>query len=530
MMLLGKKARLPTRRSVSLDGCSLSVIALVALVCLATLTARHAYDTDLWWILATGREIASTGVFTVNPFTVDAGQGIVVQQWLHDLLCWVVYDRFGMAGVACLVISLAVCVAFMTSAVAVSFNGHRGRSHAPALITSLVAFALASSYINSRPQAWTMLAVCAVFLLTRAFVAKGDARFLAPLPVVAALHSNLHASMVALDAVVFVVLVAPVSLSHRRDEGFVRRWVLIPASALTASFLATAVNPYGFGATFYLVNSLGAAAYGGLILEMRAVSLISERGAIYAAVAIATSVLAHIRRRQRPYSPLEASLAALFVIGLVACFCAARNSWVFALLWLPFASRMLSAIETVPAHDAQARRRPALICVFVVGSIAAACGTAADIAEYPASLERAASDTSLAAASYLLDMRDTAYAQAPMRLFNGFDTGGFLEFEGLAVTRDARPEIWEDAITGDGLRAHRDYVDGMRGDTAAIERVLTDCDVALIRTTSEDAYDAYLSESPAWSKAVVDGIGEDYSVFVRAGTPAAAYATAKEGA
>ena len=56
-------------------------------------------DPDTFFLAATGRYIVETGVVpTVNPFVIHDNFGIIVQQWLFDVLVYRIYDSFGNEG------------------------------------------------------------------------------------------------------------------------------------------------------------------------------------------------------------------------------------------------------------------------------------------------------------------------------------------------------------------------------------------------------------------------------------------------
>lgn len=55
------------------------------------------YDSDMYFIIATGREILENGIPHTNVWTIDPGQGIVVQQWLYAVILALV-DKAGYAG------------------------------------------------------------------------------------------------------------------------------------------------------------------------------------------------------------------------------------------------------------------------------------------------------------------------------------------------------------------------------------------------------------------------------------------------
>ena len=504
-------------------------VALAGLAIAVASVANGAYDNDLWWILATGREIVEAGIPFTNPFSVDTGQSIIVQQWLHDVLYWEVYSVFGMSGVNRLVLALSCVLADGMSRVAVVFGDYKERCKAVPLLAAFIAFSLATMYVGSRPQVWTMLACCAVLLFSRRFSLSGDGRWLIPLPFVAFLHSNLHSSMLALDAFILLVVIVPTAWSYRFEDGWAHKWVAPVVFTLVLSFIASCINPYGFNAPLYLLHSLGAASYGDMIQEMGSVELASAWGVIAGIMSAVTAGLALARRQLQPYSPLEISCAVLMCAGLIAFFGAVRNVWVFAVLWLPFTIQMLSTLDLVPLSERAKRvmSAPAVVIAILIGGYLAACCIAiSDIAAYPTSIEQATdvaeADIPTAEVAFLSSMKDSVYSNSVMPLWNGFDVGGYLEFEGFKVSLDQRPELWEDAITRDDRRDYRDYVDAFKGDTIAAARSLEGRDVALV-DANEANISSYLNNTSDWQKADITNATEGWSVYVRQNTAAAQY-------
>ena len=79
---------------------SMAVIALIPAI-----RSAGTLDTDGWFLLASGRVVVESGIPSTNPFTAIAGQGIVLQQWLHDTWLYLYWKAAGYAGVA---VSVAV--------------------------------------------------------------------------------------------------------------------------------------------------------------------------------------------------------------------------------------------------------------------------------------------------------------------------------------------------------------------------------------------------------------------------------------
>ena len=78
-------------------------MAVIALI--PAIRSAGTLDTDGWFLLASGRVVVESGIPSTNPFTAIAGQGIVLQQWLHDTWLYLYWKAAGYAGVA---VSVAV--------------------------------------------------------------------------------------------------------------------------------------------------------------------------------------------------------------------------------------------------------------------------------------------------------------------------------------------------------------------------------------------------------------------------------------
>lgn len=503
-------------------------LALAILVSAAIGNAVDAYDGDMWWILATGREVVENGVPSVNPFCAEGG-AIVVQQWLHDAVVYGAYCIAGALGIQLLVLCLSLLVSFQTYRVAVAFGGFEGRCKAMPLLIAALAFAVMSFYISARPHAWSMLVFMEVLLVVRRYLVCRDGRVLAVLPLLVALHSNLHASMLMYDFFIVAVMAVPAVVAERRDGGCVRHLATSLLLAVVAMAAASCANPYGALAPGYLFLSYGAASYGDAIREMAAVSIATAEGAVFVYLSLVPALACMFRRARSPLSPLELSLAILFLVSDVLFGQHVRNIWFLALFAVPFASAMLSDCDMVPSGDAA----PAVLRVVessvlsvalllgAAGASAVSCAMSlAPFGSEPQVLAGEGDTLPEAEASFLLALGERAYgSDGALPLLNDFNEGGYLEWRGLSVFIDARPEVWEPLLSGVDEHRYRDYIDSYFGDAAASARCLDGCDAALVNGGSQ--LSVYLAASESWLQVEVPGAAEGYTVWVRDGSPAA---------
>lgn len=78
---------------------------------------------DLPFFLSTGKYICEQGIPYTNPFAVDEGLGIVVQQWLWDVAVFKLHELGGYNLVAALGIALAACACALCLPVWQSVSG-----------------------------------------------------------------------------------------------------------------------------------------------------------------------------------------------------------------------------------------------------------------------------------------------------------------------------------------------------------------------------------------------------------------------
>ena len=245
---------------------SMAIMALIPAI-----RSAGTLDTDGWFLLASGRVIVESGIPVTNPFTAIAGQGIVLQQWLHDAWLYLWWKAAGYTGVA---VSVAVPAALALWAYTgtVSRLAQNPRYPWAPLLISAVGFALMTSYLSVRPSLWTAALLFVTISTCQEWRRGSSSRCLLVLPVVSLLSVNLQAALWPLPAAAAACFLLPeegeISLGEAGET--VRSWTRsrLPLLAAIAGMAAESlVNPYSIGGSLYVLRSLGAASNGGVILE-----------------------------------------------------------------------------------------------------------------------------------------------------------------------------------------------------------------------------------------------------------------------
>lgn len=230
-------------------------------------------DTDGWFLLATGREIVHHGIPFENPWSLDSGQGIIVQQWLHDVWLYGWYSLAGYTGVA-----TSVVVPLAIAAIAYYFLIERltrgCRHQGITWLLYAVGFFHMFTYISIRPTLWSAGCLFVTLNILFAWHEDGNVRALWLLPAVTLLQVNLQAALwpLCLAACLSFLLPEIGELHIKTFKTDMVAWYTYRIPLLRACLLmciASLFNPYGFGGAIYTVLSMGAASYGNVISEMR---------------------------------------------------------------------------------------------------------------------------------------------------------------------------------------------------------------------------------------------------------------------
>lgn len=471
-------------------------------------------DNDIWFILATGREIFENGIPYQNPFAMHDGMGIVVQQWVPCLIAYGIYNLGGFVALGLWVGVLSALVVLSLYRLGRLLKGDRFGGELIMLVIAVTVPALLG-YLSMRPHAYTMLAFCWLLFFLEKYRRTGKVGWLVGCVALVAVHVNFQMALAPFDLVIIGCYCIPDLLAplHKRelvqnvqlaDAGYKRLPLLI---CLVASAAALLASPYGLDGALYLVSSYGSASYNNYIQEMRALTPWGKELGGMAAVAML--VLAAMAAGKHGMHGINLPLTLLaFGVGF-AGFAHARNIWLIAFFALPLVMSAMhdwsldfarlplrvrrkrgkqgtspvasageaEAVEQTPAPTAQPdeplpmnpedaerklRKRHNVIwgCTAAV-CLGAAIGTGVLLWQAAPEWRDYEKESDMTPSGLLDYIEKTGVDPQDVRLFNPFNIGGYLEWRGYKVFMDPRPELWAPAISGQDEDHYREYVDMM---------------------------------------------------------------------
>lgn len=466
---------------------------LILLACVMStagflMQGNGSYDSDGWFLLATGKQIVENGIPYANPWSLSSYRPIVVQQWLHDVL---LYGSYALAGYAGTVLYQAVLAALVALSIAFAIRGFGDRSLTLPRLLFCIGLALfgAGIYISVRPTAWSMACMCLTVGVCTRWRATGNWRYLVALPAITVLHVNTQSAMWLLDVFLAGCFLLPDDFSEFKTvtpEEMLSE--IFPLSiALIAMLVASFANPYGVDGARYVITSMGAASYGNVISEMKP-AFEATKGfcVVFFAVGLVPVVAAAVIGRRRVNLPLFVIVFATFVATMLHW----RNVWTFSIASaLAFASLLRETENPTSLKSPKAGRSIAQIALLaVIGPIAAnsyVYATNGGQSCWQSSERSAETLVKTISGSGIYD--PVVYAEDPV-IYN------YLEWKGLKVPFDLRPELWDEKGAIGVTSPYRDYVDGMQSEKAKLSYLTSnDFDYYIVSKDSAHWYEGGLN-------------------------------------
>lgn len=462
------------------------------------LSAAPLVDTDLWWHLANGRYILTSGqgIPSADIYSYTAaGQPWVVHEWLTEVGMYGLYRVAGLTGLVLVAAALVAAGEWLLYRLLRT----TGLGSAPAVVMAVVLGLAASPSWGARPQLLTFVltALLVNLLLLYRQGRAGSPFWLVPLFVV---WANLHPGFIFGAGVVLLVAVT----EWLRGARPLARTLAIVAGAGAAAGLAT---PGGLGtyAAFYKVVASPVQRAINVEWQSPDFHLVPAGPALLLAlILLLAGALAIVaRRRQAP----DLTISLLGIVSLGAALDAQRNVPLFAVAGAPLVGCCVAAL--LGARQGAARQRVVssaqaglnwgLLVVLVV--VAVAFRVAPDVA--PSGLDAAVRDQFPVAA---LDYADRVGARGP--IFNQYEFGGYLiwrDYPARRVFIDGRAEVYGDHLLTD----YFNVVSLSDPRLAVLDRY----QVRTVILRDGSPLGAYLSAS-GWQRPYRDGVAD---VYTRAG-------------
>lgn len=235
------------------------------------------FDNDIWFLLNSGRYVLENGIPTIEPFTIHTNMSFIMPQWLSALIFWIIYNKLGKIFLYLFIVTIGICIFIVFYKLCKEISNNKFIS----LISCILLGILIKEHIVSRPQIFTYLILLIELFILEKYVSTNNKKYLIALPILSIIQINLHASMWYL---MFLFLL-PYLINGIKIKKFniklgnynLKPLLLIIALMIIVGF----INPYGYKAITYLLNSYFIPEINKFIMEMNPISFSNYNGKIF---------------------------------------------------------------------------------------------------------------------------------------------------------------------------------------------------------------------------------------------------------
>ena len=403
-----------------------------------------AFDTDMYFLIATGREIVSNGIPHVNVWTVNMSEGFVAQQWLYAVIVYAV-DKIGYIGRFLFIVSELLALYFLFC----HFFKLKGIDRKLTTVSFVIMILFSQPYmLNIRPELITIILLLIECIALEHYMLSHKAIWLSLLPLSMLLEMNLHASMWPVHYAILLAYFVPAFYVGCKSNGLYKNWkpMLLSILAMTGIMF---VNPYGVDGVLYIIKSMKADPFSLMhVTECVPAYIFSEVGAC---VILNISILAVLL-----FKKLQNSTAVNITLGFSFLMAYTVRNVMFEPIVLMFMFANLMEYVSTIKIDWRKDAVNGIVPLFIaVDLYFASYGISSLITLSDVQSGSDITDGLMAIADYIDDD-----IESDDHIFTGFNAGAYLEYHGLKnVYIDARPELYMTEFIGkDNVDILMEYV------------------------------------------------------------------------
>ena len=380
------------------------------------------YDNDMYFLIATGREIRTNGIPYTNIWSIDKSDGFIAQQWLYTVILSIVTD-FG--PIAC---SIFVCLELAILGCLITHFFKLKHINNKFIIFSIVIILFYSKLymFNLRPQLITVILLMIECIGLEHYKISNKPLWLTLLPFSMLLEINLHSSMWPMHYAILFAYIIQIFGLHKSK---IKITHIIPTIVLMS--LVMFINPYGIDNITYTMKTFAANTFSYVaISEIQKPIVLS----IFGLSIITNIALICIYFKSISYTTLNITLGITFMMLF-----SIRNQMFEPIVLMYILSDINVQIKQIIQKITV---KPTIIVnsvlIFATTLFTANCLTHISYASITNS-------TIQKACEYISEKG----IENP-KVFTGFNTGGYFEWQGFTnVYVDARPELYTSEFTND---------------------------------------------------------------------------------
>ena len=391
-------------------------------------------DNDSWYVLAEGREIVNNGVYYEDQLSMHEGLEVTVQNYGFAAIFYLIYSVFGPVGIyiSMLVLNLFLCYLIYKICMLLS-NKNVNLSLIIAVLTDLL---LSRWFVVTRAQMVSYCIIMLVIYLLELYIKRDNIKCLWWIPVLALLQVNLHASLWPMILlVVGVYIIDSFGFKKLHLDKYRTKPLLI---VLIMSFLVGFLNPYGYRMMTFILTSYGVVEANETIGELNAFEPLGDGFSILLYITITVVMTLYIFGKNQNIKMRWLIL----MFGFLALGLNTVKGMSHLILVLLFP---LAGVYNDVVVGGKYKKWWWMVASWC-GVLAVGIVVAVSVVQIPGIIDGPSEE--LIEAVNAIDRDINSENKENLKVYVGYNNGGFLEYRGYKAYLDPRMEVFLKANNG----------------------------------------------------------------------------------
>lgn len=480
-----------------------TIIISLLMVWTTIVAVTHNYnDSDVYYIIPTGKEILANGIPHTNPFITTPNCKIIIQNWLYDVILAYIHIHAGKTGMY-LFFWLQICMIILLTYRFLILKTDKFIALPIACISFLM-----FGYINLRPEMMTHILLLWELLILEKYKKDFYTKSIHLLPIIMLLEINMHASYWIMHYVILLPYMIPIPRTinqylNIKNNGFSANQIKKLLLPVILSIAAMFINPYGKNMITYIWHSLTSKEFK-LIQPNISEQLPLKLNSLHSMIIITTIIVLYIIYKQKNLT----STTLFMYLGFLLCTISKAKFIPMFLIGVLFLTKDLTKNRKIKLHIKMSKPEYIATIVLLISVTILA--------------KPLLPDTSNNLFKHIDPYIHYLNQNDPdATIFTTFEYNNYFQYHGYKTYYDARPELYIKEITGKNtniLTNAKKLTYPSFTDLQALQNILTDINTDYILTTSNSKeLDVYLSNHPDDYEQVLSNPEQNTSLYKKYG-------------
>ena len=404
----------------------------------------RAVDNDSWFVLAEGREIWENGVYFEDKLAMHEGLKVIVQNYGFAVIFWLIYSLLGVGGLYMgMLVCFVVILWLLYKIYLLVSDGNENFSLGLMVVTGAM---LGTLFVVTRAQMVSYVIFLLVMYILELYARKGAKKLLWAIPLLSLAQINLHASVWLMMFILMAVFV----LDTAREDYKAKPIIVVGV----VSFLVGLINPYGLEMIWFVVKSYMDGGIQGLVVEMQSFAFTSIWMVMIYVMIASTIALGFFGKSEGVKLRYLLFFIGFLALGLNTV---KGMSQMILVMLIPIVPMYKNFRLPRLKNEERARFVTLGFTAVLLGFVGVRLvKTVLELEDEPDAVMRMAVDR--------LEERvaEKEEQKSEVRLYTGYNDGGYLEFRGYKPYIDPRAEVFLETNNGkeDILVEYKDFLRG----------------------------------------------------------------------